>query len=243
MATPIAFLSIAGSRLSTGAANAGGKVRFVSPTDTGTQVNVYKDAEKDQAWTQPITLNDGGKVDGDVFADQDVRILVSNSSDVQIEDILYPNGVSSAAVEIIHVGFRGEVNGASTAGARTNLYNALSSAHSSLGGTDFKFKESSGGTERSVVSVVNEFGLSVKSRGAKGDGAAIDTTASTRSSDQSGDSPSGTAGRSARAAMSAICGSRASHRKTPASSARRASAQAARNDSVSRRAPPMTWAA
>lgn len=177
MPTPIEFLSVSGSRLADGTPNAGGRVRFVRPDDEQTEVNVWQDEDGAAAWPQPLVLDDGGILVGTVFVDQDVMIQISDSDDQLLQSFRYAGGVSSKAVEIIHPSFSGEVDGATTAGERTVLYDVLSSLAASTGGKDGKFADSAGGTERTLVTVINEFGLSVKSRGAVGNGSTIDTAA------------------------------------------------------------------
>lgn len=165
----ISSLSISGSRLSDGEPNASGTVWFFEPGGN-TPVNVYTDAEASAIVTQPVTLTDGGKLnttdfpDG-IFATQPVRILIQDSDGSDVSDLIYIPA-TAGNVGVSNDGF-----------TDSTLDEVLTDAFTSVGGTDWKYKESAGATARTIKAKFSEIWISVKDFGAVGDGVAIDTTA------------------------------------------------------------------
>lgn len=165
----IAPLNISGSRLSTGAANASGKVWAFQP-GTSTTVNVYSDAAATAIVTQPITLTEGGLLNrtdlpGGLFATQPIRLYIEDVSGNAVSDAVY---IPATAGNV----------GVSNAGFTDSTLDAvLTDALTSFGGQDWKYLESSGATERTIKAKFSEIWISVKDFGAVGDGVAIDTTA------------------------------------------------------------------
>lgn len=165
----LAPLAISGSRKSDGTANAGGKVYAYLP-DTLTSTNIYADATAETIATQPITLDNGGRVpranypDG-LFIVRPVRLLIQDSSGTTISDSVYVPG-TAGATGVNNAGF-----------TDSTLDGVLDKALTSFGGQDWLYKESGGATERTIKAKFSELLISVKDFGAVGDGVAIDTTA------------------------------------------------------------------
>lgn len=161
-------LSISGSRLTDGTANASGTVYFFMP-GTNTPVSVYADAAATTIVTQPVTLGAGGKLPtqyaAGIFAKVPVRVYVSDvSGNVITDNVWIP--ASAGDVGLNNAGF-----------TDSTLDAALTKAFTSFGGQDWKYKESGGATARTIQSKFSEIAISVKDFGAVGDGIAIDTTA------------------------------------------------------------------
>lgn len=161
-------LSISGSRLTDGTANASGTVYFFQP-GTNTPVNVYSNATATTIVTQPITLGEGGKLPtqyaAGVFTTQPVRILIQDAEGQTVTDSVFEPSTAGAT-------------GINNAGFTDSQLNAvLTKAYTSFGGQDWTYKESGGATERTVKEKFAEIHISVKDFGAVGDGVAIDTTA------------------------------------------------------------------
>jgi hypothetical protein len=165
----IAPLSISGSRLSDGTANASGKVWVFQP-GTSTPVNVYSDAAATAIVTQPITLTNGGLLNrsdlpGGLFATQPIRLYIEDVTGTVVSDAVY---IPATAGDV----------GVNNAGFTDSTLDAvLTKAFTSFGGQDWKYKESSGASSRTVAAKFAEIWVSVKDFGAVGDGVAIDTTA------------------------------------------------------------------
>jgi hypothetical protein len=165
----IAPLSISGSRLSDGTANASGKVWVFEP-GTSTPVDVYSDAAATAVVTQPITLTNGGLLNrsslpGGIFATQPIRLYIEDVTGTVVSDAVY---IPATAGDV------GINNDATTA---TTLDAYITQGQTSTGGTNLSYLESGGATERPIQDKFRELGISVKDFGAVGDGVAIDTTA------------------------------------------------------------------
>jgi Pectate lyase superfamily protein len=165
----IDVLSLAGSRLSDGTANASGRVWFFQP-GTNNPVNAYSDAAATTIITQPVTLTSGGLVNRTdfpegIYVTQPVRLYVEDVNANTVVDTTY---IPATAGDV------GINNVATTA---TTLDQWITDAQLSAGGTDFNYLESSGATARPVQDKFREIAVSVKDFGAVGDGIAIDTVA------------------------------------------------------------------
>jgi hypothetical protein len=168
-ASIIAPLVISGSRKSDGTANASGKVWAYLP-DTSTTTPLYSDPEATTIITQPIILDEGGRIptatapDG-VFTQIQIRLYIEDSDAVVVSDSLF-TPATATNVSLDNEGWTGPTED-----------DAWTALFSSLGGVDGKFQESAGATERTVKDKFAEQGVSVKDFGAEGDGVTIDTTA------------------------------------------------------------------
>lgn len=164
-------LAISGSRKSDGTPNDSGVVYFFQ-LGTTTTVQVYSDAAATQVVSQPVTLDEGGRINASDFPDglfitQPVRILIQDSATpaVTVSDTDYIPS-TAGATGLSNTGFTSATVDA-----------ALTKAFTSFGGQDFKFKAANGATARLVKAKVLESGISPEDFGAVGDGVAIDTTA------------------------------------------------------------------
>lgn len=164
----IDVLSVAGSRLSDGSANASGTVWFFQP-GTNTPVNVYSNASATTIITKPVTLTDGGLLNRSDFPD---GIYVTQPVRLYIEDV---NGTAVSDTTYIPA-TAGDVGVSNTATSATTLDQWITQAQTSTGGTDFQYLVAPGQTSRPIGATITEICVSVKSFGAKGDGIAIDTT-------------------------------------------------------------------
>jgi hypothetical protein len=165
----IDVLSIAGSRLSTGAVNASGQIWFFQP-GTNTAVDVYSDAAATAIVTQPITLTAGGLLNttdlpNGIYVTQPVRIYIEDVDGDSVSDTTYVPA-TAGDVGVDNDGF-----------TDSTLDDVLTDAYTSFGGVDWTYKESGGATSRTVKAKFAEIWISVKDFGAVGDGIAIDTTA------------------------------------------------------------------
>jgi len=165
----IDVLSVAGSRLSDGTANASGVVYFFQP-GTNTPVNAYSDAAATTIITQPVVLTSGGLVNtstfpNGIFVTQPVRLLVQDVSGNSVVDTTY---IPATAGD----------TGLSNAGwTDSTVDGAFTKLYTSTGGQDGKYLESLGATQRTIKAKFQEISVSVKDFGAVGDGVATDTTA------------------------------------------------------------------
>lgn len=180
MATLIHPLAISGSRLTDGTVNAGGKIYLTSPGTSNTRVTAYSDRDKSSALTLVgggYLLDQAGKIAA--WVDQPCQVRIETSAGVAVDSFLFEPSVSSGLVEVIGSGFTGinPSTGQYAAGYRTYLARVLSSIATSVGGTDGNFLAGSGATSRAIFSTINDFGVSVKSFGAIGNGVADDTAA------------------------------------------------------------------
>lgn len=165
----IDVLTVAGSRLSDGTANASGTVWLFEP-GSSTEANAYSDAAATTLITQPITLTNGGTINrsdypSGIYVTSPVRLLVQDADQNTVVDTVYIPA-TAGDVGVDNDGF-----------TDSTLDAVLTKALTSFGGTDWKYKESAGATERTAKAKWVEPGISVKDFGAVGDGVAIDTTA------------------------------------------------------------------
>lgn len=158
----------AGVVTSAGVPIASGKARFYLPA-TLTPVSVYSDTAAATPITAPLTLTAGGT--GVAYTKVPTRLILKDST----ETTTYFDGlvnIERADQQFIQ---SPSVNG----GAETTMQAFLDAMSTSLGGTAglWQIKVGAGGTERNVVDVINDLGISVKGFGAVGDGNNNDTTA------------------------------------------------------------------
>lgn len=185
MANPILFLAVDGCKKTDGTANAGGSVILRIPgTSTRATTGVYASADESSTLSMPITLDSAGRAS--VWVTQAFDVDVYDSTGALVDTVEKAGGVSAGAIEVDNVSFTGtNALGQTVAGGatnvsltgRTNLHTVLTAAKTSFGGTNWRYLDSTGGTERTIQSVVRERGLSVKDRGAVGDGLTDDTAA------------------------------------------------------------------
>lgn len=168
MASLLAELQESGSRKSDGTANDSGLVWAFIPGTTS-PATLYTDADLTAIATQPVVLDEGGRVpradypDG-LWVTTKIRLYVEASDTTVVSDTTYtPADAGNTAVE--NDGFTGDT-----------LDEVLTAAKTSFGGDDFKYLIALGQTERNYSDVISEIHASVKAFGAKGDGIATDTT-------------------------------------------------------------------
>src|SRR5512135_1658208 len=132
MAAQLSALSISGSRLSTGAPNATGVVYAYEPETTSPAV-LYADAAATIVVTQPVTLDNGGRVplatypEG-LYVTAPVRLLIQDVSGNTVTDTTFwPSDARTDA--LVNAGFTGGTVDA-----------ALSAVFSSTGGPDAEYK-------------------------------------------------------------------------------------------------------
>jgi hypothetical protein len=162
-------LCFSGSRLSTGAPNETGALWCYLP-NTISPAPLYTDADLSAIATQPITLDNGGRIPYDTYPNglwvaQPVRLLVQDSAGSTVSDATF----SPATADNVSVGNDGFTG--------TTIDQVLDAAFASTGGQDFQYQESGGATPRPIQDKFREIWLSVKDFGAVGNGIAIDTTA------------------------------------------------------------------
>ena len=162
-------LSISGSNTNTGTPNAGGSF-FAYIPGTTTQTTIYSDSAATIAVTQPVTLDNAGRIPyatypNGLYCVGPIRlfVLASDGSTI-ISDTTFQS--VDGVVAINNANF-----------TATTLGGVLTAAGASFGGQDFKYKESGSATARLVQDKFREIGISVKDYGAVGDGNANDTTA------------------------------------------------------------------
>lgn len=162
-------LAISGSNTNTGTPNAGGSF-FAYIPGTTTQTTIYSDAAATVAVTQPVTLDNAGRIPyatypNGIYTAGPIRLFVLAADGTTIiSDTVFQANAGSVGVS----------NASFTA---TTLDGVLTAAGASFGGQDFKYKESGSATARLVQDKFREIGISVKDYGAVGDGLTIDTTA------------------------------------------------------------------
>lgn len=173
MAKLIESLAFAGSRLTDGTPNASGKV-WVYVRGTSTLAPVYSDAEGDAVLTQPVVLDGAGKVA--IYIAQPVTILVETAASAPLQTTELAD--APGAILVQNDAFTGTLpSGQQGVGGETDLDTVLSSSQASFGGTDFMFRESAGGSQRTVASWMREVHISIRDFGAVGNGVVDDTTA------------------------------------------------------------------
>lgn len=147
----IDVLSVSGSRLSDGTANASGKVWFFQPGGN-TPVNVYSDAEASAIVTQPVTLTAGGLLNrtnfpNGIFATQPVRLYIETSGGTVVSDTIYVPA-TAGNVGVNNAGF-----------TDSTLDAVLTDALTSFGGDDWTYLESGGATPRTIHDKFQEQGI------------------------------------------------------------------------------------
>lgn len=153
---------------STGAAIASGLVRFYA-LGTTTPATVYSDSAAATPITQPLTLTAGGTGTAYLTAARRMKVFdatgVTTLIDVNV-------GTSTGGTDFI-------TSTAFNGGTETTLQTILDAVDDAFGGSAgyWKYKQSSGATERTPLSWMSEVHVSVKDFGAVGDGVADDTTA------------------------------------------------------------------
>jgi len=174
MASPLTWLQLDGLRKSDGTAMSAAKIWFYVPGTT-TQTAVYGDANKTSTLSQPVTANSAGQAT--VFTDGVVKV-VAQDSDGTTYTVERATATAAAGVEVESAYFTGtKTDGSQGAGGKLPASTALDRVGASLGGKDGNYQDAPGGTERALRVVISERGLSVKDRGATGNGSAIDTSA------------------------------------------------------------------
>lgn len=170
----IEVLAVSGSRKADGSANASGKVWVYQPGST-TNAPMYSNAEGSAQLTNPVTLSASGKAT--IFVKDPVRLLVQTSGGTTVSDTTYIPAYAGN-VGVRNTGFTG-VNpstGATEAGGDTTVNAVLTSIASSVGGTDGKYKESNGATDRNIQAKLAELSVSARDFGALGNNIQVDTT-------------------------------------------------------------------
>jgi hypothetical protein len=147
----IDVLTVAGSRLSTGSANASGVVYFFQPGGN-TPVDVYTDAAATTVATQPLTLTAGGLLNrttfpNGIYVTQPVRLLVQDVDGNTVVDTVYVPA-TAGDVGVDNDGF-----------TDSTLDGVLDKAFTSFGGQDWKYKESGGATSRTIKAKFQEQGI------------------------------------------------------------------------------------
>jgi hypothetical protein len=169
MAALVSPLVVSGSRLSTGEPNDTGVVYAYQPGTTSPAI-LYADADASTVITQPVILDNGGRVPYDTYPDglwvtAPVRLLIQDISGNTVSDFTFwPSDARTD--ELVNDGFTGDT-----------VDQALSALFASTGGQDGEYKESGGATSRPIQDKFREIWLSVKDFGAAGNGIAVDTTA------------------------------------------------------------------
>lgn len=170
VATLLAPLVLSGSRLSDGTANASGTLNAYLPGTT-TSTPIYADAAGTVVVTQPVTLDNGGRVPvasyaNGIYSVAPVRLIVKDVNGVVVSDVTYL-GASAGNVGVNNTSWPSE----------TTTDGVLTALGASVGGTDGKYLEHSGATLRLLQDKFREAFISAKDYGAVGDGLADDTAA------------------------------------------------------------------
>lgn len=173
MAKLIESLALSGSQKSDGTPNASGKV-WVYVQGSLTLSTVFANADGDAVLSQPVTLDAAGRAT--IYVDQVVTLHVETAAGANVGD--YDLADAPGVVQVQNDAFTGALaTGSQGAGGVTDLDTILTSAGTSFGGADFKYKESAGATQRTINAWLKEIHLSVKDFGASGDGVRDDTLA------------------------------------------------------------------
>lgn len=173
-------LAVSGSRKSDGAANASGKVFLYSPGTT-TLVAGYRDDSLSEAWTPDgggIPLDAGGRVK--IWINDMIDVVVTDADGATIDTMLGYNKTRAEQIEIENDNYTGELTDSSGGvsqdlGGKTDLQTVLSSLALSAGGTDGKYQESTGSTQRKYRDVVREIHITPQDFSAAGNGIRDDT--------------------------------------------------------------------
>lgn len=154
----------AGIRKSDGTANSSGKVYFYS-VGTLTQVAVYSDDAGTTVYSQPVTCDSNGSAR--VYTKGPVRMIV------------YDSAGTTTVLDVARAGTEdaSEVELSSSAFTDTNVKDALATALTSFGSTNFRYLEATGATATNVKDWMGRLVVSVRDYGAIGDGSTDDTTA------------------------------------------------------------------
>lgn len=169
-ASIIAPLVISGSRKSDGTPNDSGKCWAYLP-NTSTTAQLYSNAEATALVTQPVILDEGGRVsaadcpDG-LFTAIPIRLYIEDSAANVVSDSVFVPA-TAATVTVDNEAFPDA----------TSMDDVLTAAKDSTGGVDFKYLESAGATARTIEDKFAEGGVSVMDFGADPTGVAVSTTA------------------------------------------------------------------
>lgn len=168
----IESLALSGVTQTDGTPNASGKV-WVYVRGTTALASVYTDAEGDAVQSQPVILDAAGRAH--VFVDQPVSLHIENAAGATLDDVDLTD--SPGPIRVANDAFTGALaSGATGAGGETDLDTVLTRALTSLGGTDFQYKESAGATARPIKAWMREVHISVTDFGALGNGVHDDTS-------------------------------------------------------------------
>jgi len=178
MATVIHSLAVSGSRRTDGTVNAGGRIFLTRPGTANTRVTGYQDKDKSAAHTLVsggYLLDAAGKIG--IFVDEPCTVRIEDQDGITVDQFSTEPTVSAGLVEVINSGYTGidPDTGQYVAGERTYLSRILSSFASSVGGVDGKFLANGNATGRYLKDAISDFGVSVKTFGAVGNGVADDT--------------------------------------------------------------------
>lgn len=157
MAQLISWLKYVGARDVDGDPVDSGAAYFYQPGTTNTRVAVFSDADGLVVQSQPVTLDAGGRAS--VWVSGACRIEIQDSDGEVIAVGDRGNTVAAGAVEIENAGFTGTslTTGQQVAGGRTDLNTALTSATTSVNGTDFKYKEAGGTSSRDLHKAIGRW--------------------------------------------------------------------------------------
>jgi hypothetical protein len=172
----IQSLTFSGSMLSTGVPNASGTVNFYVPGGLVPQA-VYADYAGTISVTQPVTLDNGGRIPvatyaNGIYVTTPVRIIVKDVNGITVSDATLLAGGVATSVGLSNADWPSEttVDAAFTALGRSL---GTSAAH----GQDGNILITSGATGIPIRDYVAGIQINVKAFGAKGDGITDDTVA------------------------------------------------------------------
>lgn len=171
VATLIAPLVLSGSRLSDGTANSSGTLNAYLPGTT-TPTTIYADPAGTVVVTQPVTLDNGGRIPIATYANgiytvSPVRIIIKDVTGTIVVSDVTLLGSSAGNVGVNNASFPSE----------TTIDGVLTALGASSGGTDGKYLEHTGASLRLLQDKFREAFISAKDYGAVGDGLADDTAA------------------------------------------------------------------
>ncbi len=175
MASQITWLATTGLRNTDGTVIASANLYFYVPGTT-TQVAVYADALETSTLSQPVVTNAAGQAT--VFADGVVKLVAETSAGATVHSIERATATSASETEVESASFTGTLpDGSTGAGGKVASSTVMDRAIESFGAPDWQYLDSASGTPRAYNVVLRERGLSVKDRGAVGNGLTTDTTA------------------------------------------------------------------